>query len=479
VESQSYLGIYIDKDTATAVCLDARGKDARVLGCFSVSVADQEQPSVQTLAGLIAQGCAEREWKFSDVAVALDCALFMQHALHSEFKDPKQIAATVKFDTEEVLATDVANFALAFEITSSDQGGAELVVFTAERKVLSDILAALQQYSLDPIAIEPDVYCLSRFLSRKVTSPESRQGGALFGMLSRHSGYLIIPPGSADEGTHKTATVRTFLLGATQDRTNVLAREALITAAMARETGPTASIRVFDSAGKIDLYEAAGAGPQTPADCASPVDFAIAYGAALTHSEKGHRVDFRSDFSPFQGKKLKLQKALKFAAVSVTILLTAAGLYFHTQLFRVNRDRSNLRSSDNPEHHTFAKDYADVTLEKLSNNVTTRKAVADLEKLLRHVEAEKKGLIADKTSISSKLTLVLAAFNKCADQTDLNIKSITITTKDIDITGDTDSRQNRQKIFDTVRNNGLEILRERYDWTGDRESFGITVAPKT
>jgi hypothetical protein len=227
------------------------------------------------------------------------------------------------------------------------------------------------------------------------------------------------------------------------------------------------------------LYEAAGAGPQTPADCASPVDFAIAYGAALTHSEKGHRVDFRSDFSPFQGKKLKLQKALKFAAVSVTILLTAAGLYFHTQLFRVNRDRSNLRSSDNPEHHTFAKDYADVTLEKLSNNVTTRKAVADLEKLLRHVEAEKKGLIADKTSISSKLTLVLAAFNKCADQTDLNIKSITITTKDIDITGDTDSRQNRQKIFDTVRNNGLEILRERYDWTGDRESFGITVAPKT
>jgi hypothetical protein len=257
------------------------------LGCFSVSVADQEQPSVQTLAGLIAQGCAEREWKFSDVAVALDCALFMQHALHSEFKDPKQIAATVKFDTEEVLATDVANFALAFEITSSDQGGAELVVFTAERKVLSDILAALQQYSLDPIAIEPDVYCLSRFLSRKVTSPESRQGGALFGMLSRHSGYLIIPPGSADEGTHKTATVRTFLLGATQDRTNVLAREALITAAMARETGPTASIRVFDSAGNvdcqqlgeklsleadaIDLYEAAGAASKpTRSICTRP-----------------------------------------------------------------------------------------------------------------------------------------------------------------------------------------------------------------
>ncbi|UCC98307.1 MAG: hypothetical protein JSW66_00135 [Phycisphaerales bacterium] len=488
MESQSYLGIYIDKDTATAVCLDARGKDAGVLGCFSVSVADQEQPSVQTLAGLIAQGCAERQWKFSDVAVALDCALFMQHALHSEFTDPKQIAATVKFDTEEALATDVANVALAFEMTSSEHGGAELVVFTAERKVLSDILAALQLYNLDPVAIEPDVCCLSRFLSRKLTSPESQQSGTLFAMLSRHSGYLIIPPGSADEATRKAATVRTFLLGATQDRTNVLAREALITSAMVQETGPAASIRVFDSAGNvdcqqlgekfgleadaIDLYQAAGAGPQTPADCANPIDFAIAYGAALAHSEKGDRVDFRSDFNPFQGKKLKLHKTLKFAAVSVTILLIAAGLFFHTQLFSVNRDRSNLRSA-------FAKDYADVTLERLSNSVTTRKAVTDLEKLLRHVEAEKKGLIADKTSISSKLTLVLAAFNKCAAQTGLNIKSITITTKDIDITGDTSSRQNRQKIFDTIRSSGLEIVRERYILVEGRETFGITVAPKT
>lgn len=488
MESQNYLGIYIDRDTATAVCLDARGKDAGVLGWFSVSVADQEQPSVQALAGLIAEGCAERQWKFSDVAVALDCALFMQHALHSEFKDPRQIAATVKFDTEEALATDVANFALAFEIIASDQSGADLTVFTAERKVLSDVLDALQQYNLDPIAIEPDVCCLSRFLSGKVISAEPQQGRTLFGMLSRHSGYLIVPPGPADEATRKTASVRTFLLGRTQDRTNVLAREALITSAMGQEAGSITNVRVFDSAGnidcrqlskklgleasQIDLYQAGGAEPQTLADGANPIDFAIACGAALTHSEKGGRVDFRSDFNPFQGKKLKLQNALKFAAVSVTILLIAAGLYFHTQLFSVNRDRNNLRSR-------FARDYADVTLEKLSNSVTTRKAVADLERLLRHVEAEKKGLIADKTSISSKLTLVLAAFNKCAAQTDLNIKSISITTKEIDITGDTSSRQNRQKIFDTVRSSGLEILRERYILVGGRETFGITVAPKT
>jgi len=489
VESQSYLGIYIDKDTATAVCLSARAKDARVLGCFSVSAADQEQANVQTLAKLIAQGCAEREWRFSGVAVALDCALFMQHAVHSQFKDPKQIAATVKFDTEEALATDIANVALAFEVTSSDQTGSKLTVFTAERKILTDILSALQQYGLDPATMEPDVCCLSRFLNRKVSVPAPQQSGGLFGVLSRHSGYLIVPSGAADEATRKAAAVRTFLLSATRDRTSVLAREALITTALIEEAQPIANIRVFDSAGtidcerlgqklgmqasKIDLSQAAGVEPQALTDCASAVDLIIAYGAALIHSEKGHRVDFRSDFNPFQGKKVRLQKTLKFAAVSVTILLIAAGLFFQTQLFSVNKDIKNVRSK-------FSRDYADVTLEKLSNDVTTKKAVTDLEKLLRRIEAEKKGLIADKTSISSKLTLVLAAFNKCAAQTSLNISSIAITTKDIDITGDTSSPQNRQKVFETIRNNGLEIVQERYEPPiAGRQKFGITVAPKT
>jgi hypothetical protein len=488
MESQNCLGIYIYKDTATAVCLNPRGKDGSLVSCFSVSAEGQEQANMQTLAGLIAQGCAEREWKFSEAAVAIDCAMFMQHRVHSQFKDPKQIGATVKFDTEETLATDITNVALAFDVASSSQDGSELTVFTAERKILSDILAALQQYGLDPLSMEPDVACLSRFISRKVTSVEPQQAEALFGILSRHSGYLIVPPVQTDEGSRKASAVRTFLVGKTQNSAGLLAREVLVTAATVEGTKPIRSLRLFDSAGAvdcrqlgeklgmeagaIDLLQTAGTELQTPTDGLDPVDFAIAYGAALAHSQKGHKVDFRSDFSPFQGKKLRLQKALKFAAVSVTVFLMAVGLYFQTQLFSVNSDRDSLRGK-------FAKDYADVTLEKLSDNVTIKKAVAELDKLLRRIEAEKKGLIADKTSISSKLTLVLAAFNQCAAQTNLNIDSITITTRDTIISADTSSQQNRQKIFQAIRNGGLEIVQESYGQKGDRESFRITVVPKT
>lgn len=488
MESQNCLGLYIAKDTATAVWLHSRSKEDGDWSCFSVSTKGQEQPGFQTLAGLIAKGCAEREWTFTEVAVALDCAMFMQHGVHSGFSDPKQIAATVKFDTEEIVATDISNVALAFEVISSDPSGAELAVFTAERKILSDILSALQQNGLDPVTMEPDISCLSRFISRTAGSVEPLQAGTLFAALSRHSGYLIIPAAPNPQGNRNGITLRTFVVGPAQNRAELLSRESLVTIAMAEDVEPIKKIRVFDSAGAvdcqqlgeklnaqaaaIDLYQAAGVEPHAPADGTDPVDFAIAYGAALTGSEKGHKVDFRSDFIPFQGKKMRLQKALKAAAVSVTILLLAVGLYFQTQLFSVNRDGNNLRSK-------FAKDYADVTLEKLPSTVTIKKAVADLEKLLRRIEAEKKGLIADKTSISSKLTLVLAAFNKCAAQTNLNISSITITTNDISITGDTSSRQNRQKIFDAVRNSGLEVTQEGYNEKGGREYFVMKVVPKT
>ncbi len=487
MEYQNHLGIYMSKDTATAVCLDSRGKNGSVLGCFSVCVEEQEQANMQTLASLVAQGCADRELKFSEVAVALDCAMFMQHSVHSEFNDPKQIAATVKFDAEEAFATDIADVALAFEITSSNQAGSELTVFTAERKILSDVLSALQQYNLDPVTIEPDVNCLSRFVRWKVTSAESQQAEILYGMLSRRSGYLIVQRVSASEGPGKSSTVRTFLVGPRQDRAELLAREVLVTTALAEGAEPIHCLRVFDSAravnyqqlgeklgieaGPMDLYDAAGTELQTLADCADPVDFAIAYGVALTHSEKYHGVNFRDDFSPFQGKKLRLQKTLKFAAISVTVLLIVVGLYFQTQLFTLKKYQSTLREE-------FAKDYSAVMLgQKLPDRAS---AVGKLGNELRRIRDAKKGLttIKGQESISSKLTLVLAAFNKCAAQTNLNINSITITARDIIIAGDTSSRQNRQRFFEAVRNGGLEILREGYDLEGGRESFSITVVPK-
>ncbi|MHC4323570.1 MAG: hypothetical protein ACYSUX_04780, partial [Planctomycetota bacterium] len=252
MESQNCLGIYIGKNTATVVCLGPQKKGSSGIKCFSVSVEEQEQQDMQALVGLIAQGCAERNLKYSEIAVALDCAMFMQHSVHSEFKDPKQIAATVRFDTEEALATDITDVAVAFEIVSSDQVGSQLTVFTAERKILSEVLDALQQYNFDPVNIEPDVSCLSRFICRQATSDEPGQTETLYGMLSHRGGYLVAPPLAVDDESRKASIVRTFLVGAAQDRTKLLQREVLVTTALIEGAEPLGCLKIFDSAGAVN-----------------------------------------------------------------------------------------------------------------------------------------------------------------------------------------------------------------------------------
>jgi hypothetical protein len=485
-ESKSCLGIYLTKDTATVICFSSQGRDCSVLDCFSISSQEQQERNPQGRASLISQGCAERGFAFSEVAVALDCAMFMQHNVHSDFNEPKQLAATVRFDTEEALAKDITEVAIAFNIISSDQAGSQLSVFTAQRKILSDILLALQSNNIDPITIEPDINCLSRFICQKISSPESQRGGTLFGMLSRRSGYLIIPQLSAGLSTQKTPIVRTFLIGPTQNRNELLAREVLMTTASGQIGEPINCLKVFDSSGSIDykqlsnklrievsaldLAGSVAADPQTLANCDTTVDFAIAYGAALALQEKTQSTNFRNDFMPYQGKKVRLQKALKVASYSVTILMIAVGLYFQTSLWKVNRGRS-------AAHKKFTKDYSSVMLGKeLPDKINP---VKKLNSELTRIKDVKKGLInaEGEKSISSKLTMVLQAFNSNAAQTGLNIDSITITDK-INITGDTSSRGNTLRLFEAIKKAELEILQQRLDEKEGRDNFTITVMPK-
>lgn len=477
MEGSNYLGIYLSKDSATVVCLGGE----TVLGCFSVTIEEKENQTPQTLARLVTEGCDKRGLKFSEAAVALDCSMFMQHNVRSKFNDPKQIAATVRFDAEEVLGMDITDLALAFKVTSSNQDGSSLTVFTAQKKQLSDILNALQSNNIDPVFIEPDVNCLSRFILQKVSLPPDSP--SLFCVLAGSSGYFITFAPSRE-----TLAMRTFLVRPAQDRNELLAREVPMTAALVESDKPIGSVKIFDSAGSVDcqqlderiglfkiasedLIGASVAAPEMLADCADPAGFAIACGAALSHLEKAKSVNFRSDFMPYQGGKVRLQKAVKFSSISVVVLALVAGLYFQMQLWQQNKYRSRL-------YKKLETQYAAVMFGKKPPDKTT--PVKKLEGELRRIENVKKGLLSvtGDQAISAKLTLVLEAFNKCAAQTGLNIDSVSITTKTITIAGDTSSRANTLKFFDAVKGGGLDITQQDLSAKGSRDNFNITVEPK-
>jgi hypothetical protein len=487
MDGRSYFGIYISKRAATVVCLGHHAGEYSVKGCFAVAVEqadEQNNTDTSAVAALIAKTLAEKfpAARDCEIAVALDCAMFMQHNLHSEFSDPKQIASTIRFDTEESLAMDVSEVAIAFTVSPGSQAGSDVTVFTAQKKILSDIILSLQGNKIDPVTVEPDVSCLSRFVRQKLSSAGGSQ--PYFGLLSRRNGYFIIPVSS---GPQSVPLVRTFLVGAAQDRGELLGRELPLITGLADSEGTQNCFRLFDSTDsvdfqqvakklgmeveKIDLAGAAVVTPDALNGCADMVDLAIAYGAALSHFDKAQNVNFRSDFMPYQGAKIRLQKALKFLSVVVTILLLAAGLYFQTQLMQKNKYRGRLSKK-------FGAQYSLVMMgEKLPTKTSPAKKLAAELRRIKDVKSGQLSVTGEE-SVSAKLTLIFEAFNKCAERTGLSLDSVSITSKSITIAGETSSRDNTLKLFDAIKAVGMDILQQRLDSKAGRDNFRITVVPK-
>jgi len=480
VQSGNQLGVYLRRDRATVVCLASQGRDKKLLDCFSVSI-EGEEMNPRILCDRIAHACDERKIRFNETAVALDCAAFMQHAVHSEFSDPRKVAATVRFDTEENLATDVSDVAVGFRIASSDDEGSHLDVFTAQRPVLTEIIQSLQINGIDPVAIDPDIYCLSRYLIECAGGQEESESGTLYAMLSDRRGYLAVV-----SGQRELVTLRTFLIGPAQDRTSLLAREALVTKALANAS-PVGRLCAFDSSGELAVQAVgekiglpvgecdpgvlAGVEPGEISDCSNAVDFALAYGAALGLGDKANTVSFRNDHMPFLGKKVRLQKAVRFLSISLTILLLAVGVFFHSHLLRENQNREMLRAKLEP-------DYLAVMLGKTKIPATMKSAVGDLEKALRILKAEKTGVGMNKETISAKLTSVLLALNSCAQQTGLNIDSISITGTSIKIEGATSRRSNTLKVFEAMGDAGLSVLNHSFRPEGNMDNFTVNLEIK-
>jgi hypothetical protein len=480
VESHNCLGIYLRPDRASVVCVASQGRDRRLLACFSVSAEDEQENRTQVLAARIANTCSEKDVTFGQAAVALDCAMFMQHGVHSEFNDYKRIAATVRFDTEEALATDVAEIAVAFRVLSSDDSGSNLDVFSVSHPVLTGILTALQRSGIDPITVSPDSYCLSCYLQAYAASADASDHRPMYALLSDSRGYLVTVPGPS-----KASTMRAFPVAPVQNREQLLAREVLTTTALAEAAGPVDRLFLFDAKREVaaellgkrvgrtvqacDLAEIAGFEPGDLAGCPNPVDFALAYGAALTLPEKEKGINFRNDHMPYQGETIRRNKALKFLSISVTILLLTLGVLFHAQLLMQYRMRAAIREKFEPDYQAV------MMVDKASVPGTVKGAVSELEKTLRHIKQEKGIDGVPQESISANLTLILQAIQSCAAQTGLKVDTINVTDKNIYLNGSTSSQGNADVVFETIKRSGLNVGANRGTSEGDRYNFDVTV----
>jgi len=488
VSSKNYIGIYVKPSGAAVVVLPSGAKDQKPSACFTVESHEQanmlDSPAVAAeLANLIADECAKRSLSLQncEAAVALDCSMFMQHSMHSEFSDTSKIAQTIRFDAEEALATDISELAIAFKISSVHQAGSQVTVFTAAKKLLFELLGALQARNIDPISIEPDVCCLSRFVMRHCNKQPAESGNLVFAVLSESRGYLISGDSSSQKKEYFT---RTFLIGPSQDKTSLLKREFALTRAVSDE--PVGTIEIFDSSGTVNIQQladllsvkienldlaASEPGAVLPAECSDRTAFAIAAGAAEKFLDKAPAVDFRADFHPFEGKKLRLQKTVKFLSISLILLMVALGIYFQKAYLDANKPRKMMRAR-------FEEGYLAVMPGTKEVPSPMKPAVKALEKELAELKNRLRGVTGTglQKSVSDKLTILLEAINKCAEQTRLEIDSISITDRTIRVIGSTQNYNSTMQFREAIKQTGMSIPNEDLPLqTGNRHKFILNI----
>jgi len=479
MEKQNSLGIYITTGKAFVVVLAGHGEKAVKYFSVSVEGEDPSEGANKSLAAAIMQKISADDFTVTEVSAAVDCALFTQHELHSEFTDAKQIANTIAFDAEEALAVDASETALAFSIINSDQNGSDIAVFSAKREQMMNILGDLQGRGIDPAVIEPDIVTLGRFMRHKFSAPN--KSNCLFAVFSDKACYIIAASESSD-----IVTGRSFLVASSQDKTGILSSQIPLTIA-AEKSGTSFDLLFVAGAGseEIDtekLSERLGMEVGTtdlitllPGSDAMPDDedvtgFAFACGAGLGQILKTQTCDFRRSFAPYEGKKLLLQKTLRFIAICAAVLLLAAGLYFQLKVFRKNSYTNQIKDK-------LQADYAAVMYGK--KHTSAEPFDKRLGRIYKSLQKRYSGGIDDEQAVTAKLTFIFEVLNKCPKTIDLNIESIKISAKTITISGDTNSKKNTLKLLDYFKKHPkLKLSPQRIlKSAGARDTFIIHLEP--
>lgn len=483
MEHQNLLGVYIKERSAVAVLTDIHGHSKMAVTCFSVSLDDQKAdndgaPATVNIGQLIAERALERKISYVNVATAMDCSYYTQHKIHSRFTDHRQIAQTVKFDAEEVLATDILEKAIAFEINSNDATGSDVTIFSSQKKDFADILNYLQTNKMDPVSMEPDVCCLTKFLIVNLKKPREQLADSLIILLSGQRCYFVYFMDAKN-----SPVSRTFLTQADDDKTKLLQRQIPLTlASFSKELAAskvflcdmTNSVNVEKLDGmlgvKIEKLSIAEFLPDNfQAEGVNLLDAAIAAGAAISASGKSEGSDFRRDFSPYQGKRQNIERTLKLMSVLVTILLLAVGIYFQIEVIKKGRDVSRAEEKLKKEVTLIMPKRQAGGTKELMANILKREIVK--------LSEQKSGkLMLESGSVEAKLNFVLEAVNSMPANIDLNIETIEISQNSMRLIGDTDSSQSTLKLFDAIKEHKELIIDERSSKTSaNRNDFRVTM----
>ena len=305
------LGLHAGESGYTAVLVEL--PEGR-LAPFTVTPVDNVEDA-GPLAMLLGEEARRRWAKLPPVALALGARCYQSQYHQTEFTDERQIRSTLKYDVEEEFSLDAEAGAVCYQRLSASAGPARLLVHAARRERLVEILDALENAGVDPLAALPDLAAWEIYLRRlagitpgQTTVVVGRTSGALYLIFldaqlnTIQARSVLVSPAEADTVLQLELRRSLPLLGPENRPQRLYYHAHQISAALVSA-----------------LARAEGLSPQPlPQD---EIEVAFAAGAARAWLEEAPVADFRDDDLPSRTLQQVHQKHRWGLSAALSLLL--------------------------------------------------------------------------------------------------------------------------------------------------------------
>ena len=167
------LGLDLGSYSVKAIVLESTMRGFTVKASHEIIVPTEGERADRlkaALSQLHATGVAAAD----QIVVALPGLASATHALSMPFSDPKKIDATIGFEVEGQLPFDLSEAVFDYQIASSDERGANLLVGVVKKDDLTAVLTTLQEAKFDPRIVTHPALAHQNLL---MTLPEAMEIG--------------------------------------------------------------------------------------------------------------------------------------------------------------------------------------------------------------------------------------------------------------------------------------------------------------
>ncbi len=416
---------------------------------------------------ILAEKIKQRFGDIPPVSMALTADMYQTQVHHSDFNDIRQVHQTLRYDIEEEFSIDAEAVVISYQQIPSDSEGMDIMVHTADRNKLTDLLKQFENAQLDALCVYPDITAWWEFLKAQKELPVGNSAAVLG--WSGQTLYLIFVDQQGN-----LLLQRSYPCRSARQVLDLLSYELPRTLAVLGDNKP--EILMYHSHGfKAEQIEklAESFAMKTQAVKQDNLLYAFAAGAAVcwfTHTPTGiirpkatAQTDFRSDgLMPATIARAR-NKALfgLAAAVSVLFLTVILVNYLLTNHYRqlsaqATADMLKAWKQIQPSGR------APRNLANIPHMVKVRRD----EIMKKYGNAANRG---DNTnSATHAMMLFFKALNKLSYDFDLQFKTLKITDKNIIFTGsvpDVKALEKLHKAF-TAPDSGLEITNQGWRKTG-------------